>query len=123
LNDITLRDIFCDFLAVILLLSFARAEDNIETQLQHYLQVRKYVEHFDTNLQSILDILEEGPQQDLLKKLATLLVFDFEAAIRLKAWDDLTEVILKADSCKSLRVYEQMCDMLLSDPSIPVSSK
>ncbi|OBT38584.1 hypothetical protein VE00_10937 [Pseudogymnoascus sp. WSF 3629] len=120
-NDITHRHIFCDFLAVFLLVALARAEDSIEAQLQDYLQLRKHVESFDTRLQSILDVLEEGPQQDLLRKLATLLVYDFEAAIRLKAWDDLTEVILKADYCKSMKVYEQMSDMLLSEPSIPVT--
>ncbi|KFY45185.1 hypothetical protein V494_01110 [Pseudogymnoascus sp. VKM F-4513 (FW-928)] len=119
-NDVTHRHIFCDFLAVILLVSLARAQDNIETQLQDYLEMRKHVDSFDTRLQSIIDGLEEGPQQDLLKKLATLLVFDFEAAIRLKAWNDLTEIILKADCCKSMNIYEKMSDMLLSDPSIPV---
>jgi hypothetical protein len=48
-------------------------------------------------------------------------VFDFEAAIRLKAWDDLTEVILKTDCCKSMEMYEKMADMLLSDSSIPAA--
>ncbi|OBT69660.1 hypothetical protein VE03_00976 [Pseudogymnoascus sp. 23342-1-I1] len=120
-NDVTHRHIFCDFLAVIQLVALARAEDNIEAQLQDYLELRKHVDSFDSRLQSIIDNLEEGPQQDLLKKLTTLLVFDFEAAIRLKAWDDLTEVILKADCCKSMDIYEKMSDMLLSDPSIPVA--
>jgi hypothetical protein len=118
---VTHRHIFCDFLSVILLVSVARAEDNIEAQLQDYLELRKHVDSFDARLQSIIDVLEEGPQQDLLKKLATLLVFDFEAAIRLKAWDDLTEIILKADCCKSMKIYEKMSDMLLSEPSIPVA--
>ncbi|KFZ02357.1 hypothetical protein V500_00246 [Pseudogymnoascus sp. VKM F-4518 (FW-2643)] len=120
-NDVTHRHIFCDFLAVILLVSLARAEDNIEAQLQDYLELRKHVDSFDARLQSIVDVLEEGPQQDLLQKLSALLVFDFEAAIRLKAWEDLTEVILKADCCKSMNIYEKMSDMLLSDPSIPVA--
>lgn len=120
-NDVTHRHIFCDFLAVTLLVSLARAEDNIEAQLQDYLELRKHVDCFDTRLQSIIDVLEEGPQQDLLKKLAALLVFDFEAAIRLKAWDDMREIILKADCCKSMDIYEKMSDMLLSDPSIPVA--
>lgn len=120
-NDVTHRHIFCDFLAVTFLVSLARAEDNIEAQLQDYLELRKHVDSFDTRLQSIIDVLEEGPQQDLLKKLAALLVFDFEAAIRLKAWDDLTEVILKADCCKSMDIYEKMSDMLLSDPSVPIA--
>ncbi|KFY01778.1 hypothetical protein V490_00767 [Pseudogymnoascus sp. VKM F-3557] len=120
-NDVTHRLIFCDFLAVMLLISLARAEDNIEAQLQDYLELRKHVDSFDARLQSIVDALEDGPQQDLLRKLASLLVFDFEAAIRLKAWDDLTEIILKADCCKGMGMYEQMSDMLLSDPSIPAA--
>lgn len=91
-------------------------------QLQDYLQLRKLVDSFDSRLKTKLGDLEGGPQQDLLKKLATLLVYDFEAAIRLKAWDSLADVILKAETCKSMKVYEQMSDMLLSaQDQIPVN--
>jgi hypothetical protein len=113
-DDLSLRRIFCDFLATLLLISLARAEDNIEVQLQHYLMVRKHVDSFDKSLQEKLDKLEEGPAEDLVNKLSILLAYDFEAAIRLKKWEDLGEIIVKAHICKRVKVYELMADCLLS---------
>jgi hypothetical protein len=60
-NDVTHRRIFCGFLPVMLLVSLAQAEDNIEDQLQDYLELRKHVDSFDARLQSIMEVLEEGP--------------------------------------------------------------
>jgi len=91
----------------------ARAEDNIEIQLQNYLTIRKHVQNFDTILQLKLEKLEEGPAEDLVNKLSILLAYDFEAAVRLKQWDDLAEIILKADICKSMKVFELMADCML----------
>jgi hypothetical protein len=81
--------------------------------LQDYLTIRKHVHNFDTILQLKLENLEEGPAEDLVKKLSILLAYDFEAAIRLKQWDDLPEIILKADICKSMKVFELMADCML----------
>lgn len=113
-EDILLRGIFCNFLAAVVLIALSRLEDNVEAQLQDYLTLRKHVAAFDESLQSKIEDLEDAPRQDLMKKLGTLLVYDFEAVVRLKAWDELKEVVLKADSCESVKVYQQMCDMLLS---------
>ncbi|RFU28018.1 hypothetical protein B7463_g8334, partial [Scytalidium lignicola] len=96
-DDLALRRMFCEFSIGTALVALARGEDAIEIQLQDYLSVRKHVEKFDKTLQERLDKLEEGPAQDLLTKLGILLAYDFEAACRLKAWDDLGEVILKAN--------------------------
>jgi hypothetical protein len=74
----------------------------------------KLIEDFDSILQDKLGNLTGGPAEDLIGKLAVLLGFDFEAACRLKAWDDLGEVILKAEVCKSPRLYELMADCILS---------
>lgn len=112
-DDLSLRLIFCHFLATILLISLARAEDNIEAQLQDYLTIRKHVDSFDTALQQRLEKLEEGPAVDLIKKLSILLAYDFEAAVRLKKWDDLPGIILKADICKSTKLFELMADCIL----------
>lgn len=112
-DDLSLRLIFCHFLATVLLISLARAEDNIEMQLQDYLTIRKHVHNFDTILQLKLETVEEGPAEDLVKKLSILLAYDFEAAVRLKKWDDLHEIILKADICKSMKVFELMADCML----------
>jgi hypothetical protein len=112
-DDLSLRLIFCHFLATVLLISLARAEDNIEVQLQDYLVIRKHVNSFGTGLQEKLENLEKGPAEDLVKKLSILLAYDFEAAVRLKRWEDLPEIILKADICNSMKVFELMADCLL----------
>lgn len=114
LDDLSLRRMFCNFLATVLLISLARAEDEIEAQLQNYLILRSHVNSFDSTMQGKLERLEDDPKEDLLKKLSILLAFDFEAACRLKAWDDLTEVIIKAAPCKSMKVFELMADCILS---------
>lgn len=113
-DDLSLRKMFCEFSAAIALVALARGEDVIETQLQDYLNLRKHIENFDSILQDKLGKLTSGPAEDLIGKLAVLLGFDFEAACRLKAWDDLGEVILKAEVCKSPRLYELMADCILS---------
>lgn len=112
-DDLSLRKMFCEFSASTVLIALARGEDNIEIQLQDYLNLRKHVGRFDNQLQEKRDKMEDGPSQDLHRKLAILLTFDFEAACQLKAWDDLGEVILKVEVCKSPRVYELMADCIL----------
>jgi hypothetical protein len=112
-DDLSLRKMFCEFAAATALIALARAEDIVETQLQHYLNIRKHVASFDTLLQDKLAKMEEGPAQDLLQKLSVLLAFDFEAACQLKAWNDLGEILGKAEVCKEMRIYELMADCIL----------
>ena len=62
-------------------------------QLQHYLDVRKIAEDFRNRLPEQLQRLEGGARDDLLRKKASLIAFDFEAAVRLKTWDSLENLI------------------------------
>jgi hypothetical protein len=112
-DDLCLRKMFCEFSATTALLALARGEDNIEVQLQNYLNLRKHVDSFDALLQEKMGKLGEDADEDLLRKLSILIAFDFEAACHLKAWDDLHEIILKAEICRSQRVYELMADCIL----------
>ncbi|KAF5630454.1 transcription factor [Fusarium tjaetaba] len=50
---------------------------------------------------------------DLLAKLSTLFVFDFESAVCLKSWDDLSQIIRRARICKDEMMYKAMGDCLL----------
>lgn len=113
LADLSLRKMFCEFSAAAALASLARGEDNIEVQLQNYLDLRKHVRSFDTLFNEKSETMEEVQAEDLLQKLAVLLAFDFEAACHLKAWDDLSETILNASICKSSRAFHLMADCLL----------
>ena len=112
-DDLSLRKMFCEFSAATALVALARGEDNTEAHFQDYLNLRKHVASFDNLLQNKLEKMEERPAQDLLQKLSVLIAFDFEAACQLKAWDDLGEVILRAEICKEMRVYELMADCIL----------
>ena len=55
--------------------------------------MRKAVADFRTHAQGQIDRLEGGAKEDLQRKNASLLAFDFEAVVRLKAWDDLAQII------------------------------
>jgi hypothetical protein len=81
--------------------------------LQDYLNLRKHVDSFDRSLQDKLNKMGEDAEQDLLRKLSILIAFDFEAACQLKAWDELGEIVLKSNICKSGYVYEIMADCML----------
>lgn len=84
-EDLSLRAMFCHFLMATALISLARSEDNIETQLQDYLMMRSHVNGFDTELNSRLETLNKVFKDDLQMKLSTLLAFDFEGSICLKS--------------------------------------
>lgn len=116
-EDLALRKMFCEFTSATALLTLARSEDNIQTQLQNYLELRKHVDSFDELLEQRVETMESVSAVDLLQKLSILLAFDFEAACHLKAWDSLGEVILKAAVCRSMRIYQIMADCLLCTPA------
>ncbi|KAI9795239.1 MAG: hypothetical protein M1835_006135 [Candelina submexicana] len=113
LADLSLRRIFCDFLCACLIIVLARSEDVIEAQLQYYLNLRSHVRDFRTRLPDQINRLEGGAKDDLGRKYSTLLSFDFEAAVRLKAWDDLGQLIEDCAECEDSKVYEIFADIML----------
>ncbi|KAH7021231.1 meiosis protein SPO22/ZIP4 like-domain-containing protein [Microdochium trichocladiopsis] len=117
--DILLRNLFCHFMVATALLAIARAEDNIEKQLQHYLIMRKKVKAFDEMLECEKGKLDDVLIDDLELKLSTLLVFDFEGAICLKSYDDLDSIILRAKLLEEAAAYQAMADCLLRAANVP----
>lgn len=83
--DASLRGMFCNFMAATVLLALARSEDNVESRLQHYLDMRHHVQRFQDMLESKADSLDDASREDLQTKLSTLLVFEFEAATCLQS--------------------------------------
>lgn len=84
-GDLALRAMFCNYMTASALLVMARSEDNVEIQLQDYLEMRKHIKDFVIGFEERLDTLDEPSKNDIRAKLATLLVFDFEGAVNLKA--------------------------------------
>ncbi|GAP85521.1 putative SPO22-domain-containing protein [Rosellinia necatrix] len=117
--DAYLRGMFCDFMAATVLLASARSEDNTESRLQDYLNMRRHVQHFYDVLELRSDIFEQATKEDLQTKLSTLLVFEFEGATCLQSWDDLKGIVLRAQLGQSLIAYQAMADCILRCQSVP----
>ncbi|KAI9844559.1 MAG: hypothetical protein M1837_005518 [Sclerophora amabilis] len=113
LAELSLRRTFCDFVCASLLIVLARSEDTIETQLQFYLSVRSHASDFQKSLYEHVDRLEGEAKKDLLKKYSALLVYQFEAAVRLESWDDLGSIIEQCTICEDVKCYEPMADIIL----------
>ncbi|GKU11490.1 unnamed protein product [Fusarium langsethiae] len=104
----------CHFVIAAALISQARAEDRVDEQLQQYLEARYHISEFDTFFSDhIRNDPKSGIYPDLLAKMSTLFVFDFESAVCLKQWDDSSEVVRKATICKDETMYKAMADCLL----------
>lgn len=113
--DLSLKSIFCNFLISTALVALARSQDNLEEQLQDYLLMRRHIAAADTDIQERMESqsLDEVASRDLLNKLALLLAFDFEAAIALKCWKDLGEIVLKASACQNVQSFKTMAECIL----------
>ena len=114
LADLSLRHMFCNFLAASLLVMMAREEDAIEAQLQYYLSVRKHAKAFQAKFQSQIGSLRGGAKEDLSRKASALLSFDFEAAVRLKSWNDASQIVKLSEECKDPKLYGILADVILS---------
>ncbi|KAK2606983.1 hypothetical protein N8I77_005697 [Diaporthe amygdali] len=119
--DLSLKSIFCNFLISSALVALARSQDNLEEQLQDYLIMRRHIAAADSEIQKRMESqsLDEVASKDLLNKLALLLSFDFEAAVALKSWPDLGEIVLKAGACHNTESFNTMADCILRTPVPP----
>jgi hypothetical protein len=112
-GDLALKSMFCNFIIASALVALARTQDHIEQQLEDYRVMRKHIAAFDSELQPQLESLDEKSAKDLINKLATLLVFDFEGTAALEQWTELAEIVRKAAICKSITTFQVMGDCLL----------
>jgi hypothetical protein len=126
-SDITLEDdadlrlmaARCHFVITAALVSQARTEDRVDEQLQDYLEARRHISEFETIFESHFgNDTKSQVNRDLLTKLSTLFVFDFESAICLKSWDDLGQIVRKARICKDETMYKAMGDCLLRSEAL-----
>uniref|UniRef100_A0A4E9DZ94 Protein ZIP4 homolog n=1 Tax=Gibberella zeae TaxID=5518 RepID=A0A4E9DZ94_GIBZA len=113
-SSIRLMTARCHFVIAAALISQARTEDEVDERLQRYLEVRYHISVFDTFFTDhVRNNPKSGIYPDLLVKMSTLFVFDFESAVCLKQWDDSSEIVRKATICKDEIMYKAMADCLL----------
>lgn len=112
-EEMALMAMRCHFVIAAALVSLARTEEKIDEQLQRYTDMRRHVASFDGQLQTEVGSQDAQIIKDLITKISTLFVFDFEGAIHLKSWDDLSQIVRKARVCKNEVMYKAMGDCLL----------
>lgn len=102
--DLSLKMLFSRFIISSALVSLARVQDHVEKRRADYQEMRGHVGKFDEELIDLLveseraegrhsGCLDLQSKMDMSRKLATLLVFDFEAAVALGQWDDLGGIV------------------------------
>ncbi|KAI8294264.1 Transcriptional regulator [Colletotrichum sp. SAR11_240] len=111
--DLRFRTMFSHFVMAAGKISIARTEDDMEKQLQCYLDARKHVKAYDCLFQVQATAADALTKKDLNMKLAALLVFDFEAALALKDYDGLGEILQLARTCKDVRSWKAIGDLAL----------
>ncbi|KAM0559355.1 hypothetical protein ACHAPJ_004379 [Fusarium lateritium] len=112
--DLRLMASRCHFVVAAALVSHARTEDKVDEQLQRYLETRQHIAEFDVLFDTHFRNDTKSPVYlDLMGKMSTLFVFDFESVVCLKSWDDLSQIIRKARVCKDEMMYKAMGDCLL----------
>ncbi|KAF5526463.1 hypothetical protein CGCA056_v002343 [Colletotrichum aenigma] len=111
--DLRFRTMFSHFVMAAGKISIARTEDNTAKQLQCYLDARKHVKAYDCLFQVQATAADALTKKDLNIKLAALLVFDFEAALALKDYNGLGEILQLARSCKDVRSWKAIGDLAL----------
>ncbi|SPO03319.1 uncharacterized protein DNG_06001 [Cephalotrichum gorgonifer] len=118
-KDISLKAMCCHFVVAAALVSVARTEDEIEVRQQSYGELRKHIVGFDGHFRESVETLDADVLADILGKMATLLIFDFEGAVALGQWDDLREIVTMASECGDAVAYKAMADCLLRAQEVP----
>lgn len=112
-SEISLMSWRCHFIVAVALVSMARTQNNVEEQLQRYVEMRHHIAAFDASLQTEIATQDEAVVGDLIKKAAALFIFDFEGAVALRSWDELDHIVRKARTCREENVFKAMGDCLL----------
>lgn len=123
-KDNSLKAMCCHFVIAAALVSLARTEDALEEKQKRYAELRTHVANFDGEFQARVEAgLDPDVLADLLGKLATLLIFDFEGAVALQEWDCLREIVAKAAACEDAAAYKAMADCMLRASEVPGRGK
>ncbi|EGC46539.1 conserved hypothetical protein [Histoplasma capsulatum var. duboisii H88] len=113
LYAVTLRRLLCYFLGALLNMARARTETDAQTRADYYLDSRNYIQFFRGVFNCETKNLEVADRNDLLQKHRTLLAFDFEAAVRLRQWESLSEIIEESESFADDVLYGTFSDAML----------
>ncbi|KAF2689190.1 SPO22-domain-containing protein [Lentithecium fluviatile CBS 122367] len=112
-GDLSLRLMFCHFIATCAFTTLARAEDNVQDYLQYYLQARKHGKEFRSTASENVDKLGESAQADIIAKHFQVVKLELEAALKLERWDEIDDLFDECWKFKNPEHYETLADLVL----------
>ncbi|XP_014560370.1 hypothetical protein COCVIDRAFT_89663 [Bipolaris victoriae FI3] len=112
-SDLSLRLLFCEFLAACTWITLARAEDNVEQNAQQYLEVRKHSQNFRRAVSETMNGLGQSAKADIISKHFQVVKLELEAALKLRKWDELDELFDQCWVYKNPDHYETLADLTL----------
>ncbi|KAF2130996.1 SPO22-domain-containing protein [Dothidotthia symphoricarpi CBS 119687] len=112
-SDVSLRLVFCEFLATCSYTTMARAEDNVQNCLQFYLEARKHSQEFRRSAAEGMDKLGGSAQSDIILKHFQIVKLELEAVLKLEKWDELDDLFDQCWKYKSPDHYETLADLVL----------
>lgn len=112
-GDLSLRLVFCEFLAACTYTTLARAEDNIESCLQFYLEARKHSQEFRRTAAEGIPKLGGSAQADIIAKHFQIVKLELEAVLKLEKWDELDDLFDQCWKYNSPDHYETLADLVL----------
>ncbi|KAF1997925.1 SPO22-domain-containing protein [Amniculicola lignicola CBS 123094] len=121
-SDLSLRLMFCHFLAACAFTTLARAEDNNQDRCQHYLLVQKSCQAFRSTASEEIAAkrLNNSAIEDILSKHFQVVKLEMEAVLKLEKWNALDELYDECWKHKSPDHYETLADLVLVVHSVIV---
>lgn len=107
-TELDLMSARCHFILATLLTSKSRETKNSE----FYTTSRNHVAAYQAIFQRVSTTVDEPTHADLSVKLATLAVFDFEAATHLEQFDDLQNIIQGTRIARDVAAFKAMGDCI-----------
>lgn len=109
------REATCQFLVATAQVINGRGQDNIESALQAFLQVREHVKEFQTLVDTTLEASTKTDSQDksLGSMISEMIKYDLESIVRLQAWDDLDTTLGRVTRLAELDHVETLTDLFI----------
>ncbi|KAI5289634.1 hypothetical protein KEM54_003528 [Ascosphaera aggregata] len=107
-EEVKKRRMLCNFLCAIICMAQARAHPDPQGREEHYATSRKHILGFRQYLLEHTNLDEES-----LERHRTVLAFDFEAALRLHNFTDLSDIVEEAHQYANEELYAIFIDAIL----------
>ncbi|RDW90401.1 uncharacterized protein DSM5745_02176 [Aspergillus mulundensis] len=104
----------CTFLRSMIVVTEARNEKKSTRKERHYREAREAIKQFQIYIQSLgIDSIIKSHEHTWLDRYRIILSFDFEAAVHLHQWGDLTTIIETSNPVVGAKLSSVFLDCLL----------